>query len=158
MNLTDAQRMVLNAGMQHGAAMWDLVKPEALDDPWRMIAFAMRALTERGQTVTLPALTSECLTRGYSPEPQRWLMGLVEVDTAHQTYLEAHSAAAIAEHVLRAKQHLESGVDPWRVVDDLEAHFHGIQRPGRDTEVAWPCRILKNFPRTSSSALNLVFV
>jgi replicative DNA helicase len=117
--------------------VWDLVPPETLDDPWRMVAFAMRALSERGVAVDMGSLMSECLTRGFSAEPHRWLMAPVSADAAHQAFVEARSAEQIEEHIVRAKQYLDSGVDPWRVVDDLESALHGIERPVREQEVAW---------------------
>lgn len=134
---TDAQRMVLSAGFHGGGTMWDLVPPETLDDPWRMIGFALRALSERGEPVNVGTLTSECLTRGYSADIHRWMMGPVAVDIAHQAYVEARGAAEIQEHILRAKQFLESGVDAWRVVDDLESNLHAIERPAREDVAQW---------------------
>jgi replicative DNA helicase len=134
---TDAQRMVLSAAFHNGGEMWDLVPPETLDDPWRMVAFAMRALHERRQPVNISTLTSECLTRGYDAGIPRWMMGPVAIDSAHQSYVTARGAAQIQEHILRAKQHLESGVDAWRVVDDLEANLHSIQRPVTENAIAW---------------------
>lgn len=134
---SDAQRMVLSAAFHNGPAMWDLVAPEALDDPWRMVGFAIRALHERRQPVNISTLISECLTRGYDAAIPRWMMGPVAIDSAHQSYVTSRGAAQIQEHILRAKQHLESGVDAWRVVDDLEANLHAIQRPVTEQATPW---------------------
>lgn len=38
---------------------------------------------------------------------------------------------------MRAKQHLDSGVDAWRVVDDLEANLHALQRPVSEVATPW---------------------
>ena len=137
MTYTDAQRMVLSAAFHHGGEMWDHVPPEGLDDPWRQVGFAMRALHERKQPVNISTLSSECLTRGYSAEIPRWLMGDVSIESAAHEYVAEKGGVEIEKAIIRARQHLEAGVDPWRVVDDMLAEVHSLQRPVESTEIPW---------------------
>lgn len=133
----DAQRMVLSSAFHHGPAIWEYVSPGDLDDPYRRIGLVLQALGARGTKIDLATFTSECLSRNIDPAIARWMMGPVEPDDAHSALIDARGHNLIEASLIRAKDHLERGVDHWRVMDDMVADLHAIPRPATERPCDW---------------------
>jgi len=134
---TDAQRMVLSSAFHEGGGIWEYVPPEALDDPYHRIALVLQALHVRGEPVDIASFTSECLSRGIDPAIHRWMMGPVSVANAHAVFIESRGHLLINGALARAHQHIERGVEPWRVVDEMIADIHAIPRPVTERPCEW---------------------
>lgn len=129
-----AQGLVLSSGLWNGPAIWNLVRIETMDDGYRQVAQAMKALTDAGKEVSHDTLTAECAKRGIRMGIDHWAMYPIPATEAAAAYLEATARVGIERALLHGAQQLEVGADHWDVVDDVTSKIAMLERPLRTTE------------------------
>jgi len=131
----EAQQQVLSAAFfDSTAAMWQWVDPATMDEPFRAVAQAMRAVSDRGKHVDLDTLTAECSRRGVNASVDRWLLYPIPLDTAASVYADASARVTIEQAFLRGSQQIAEGADHWDVADDVASTVGLLSRPSRGAE------------------------
>lgn len=138
-SVNDAQRMILSAAFHGTGEVFEAVRPEWLDEPYRAVGQALHAIHARHEKVTLASLGTECARRGFAPHIEHWMMGPVEPEVAVNLWTAARGRESIERAVLHAQQMLSApDVDAFMVAGDLSETLAGIERPKAvDEKYAW---------------------
>lgn len=127
-NHNDAQCYVLSAAFANDAAIFNAVKPDALDDPYRGWAHAIEAVHKRYGKVTLEDYVVECQRRNLDPGYMRWFRGAMADEDALIAFTESAGRERLMGALLRAKQRHDAGSPAATIADELSEMLTTIPR------------------------------
>jgi len=127
-NHNDAQCYVLSAALTNDASIFQMVKPDDLDDPYRGWAHALEAVHKRYGKVTVEDYMAECASRNIDPGYMRWYRGLMSDEEAHIAFTETAGRERLMRHLLHAKQRHDAGSPTSEIADELVDNLADIPR------------------------------
>jgi replicative DNA helicase len=127
-NHNDAQCYVLSAAITNDATIFKVVKPDALDDPYRGWAHAIEAVQKRYGRVTIEDYTVECQRRSLDPGYMRWFRGSMTDEYALVAFAESSGRERLMASLLRAKQRHDAGSPAAEIADELVESLADIPR------------------------------
>lgn len=123
-----AQALVLSSALWNGPQVWDYVDPGTMDEGYRQVAFAMKALADAHKVVNHETLTAECARRGVTMGIDRWAMHPIPAEDAGTAYAEATARVRLEQTLLRASQQLAAGADHRDIADDVAGLLKTLDR------------------------------
>jgi len=127
-NHNDAQCYVLSAALANDGSIFQTIRPDALDDPYRGWAHVIEAVKQRYGKVTIEDYTAECLRRNLDPGYMRWYRGAMTDDEAIVAFHASAGREKLLAGLLHAKQRWDAGTDPGAIADELTEALDAVPR------------------------------
>jgi len=133
-NHNDAQCYVLSAALANGGTIFDHIRPDVMDDPYRGWALALQAVHIRYGKITAEDYTAECASRNLDPGIMRWYRGMLTDDAAIEAFTETAGRERLMASLLRAKQRHDAGSPVGEIADELAEALSDLPKIGPDTD------------------------